>query len=440
MIFQRPSHETRSSEHRRSLPANSAVLWLAVTLLVLVGCGEKPQAGPAKKKPVTDLVAETYSVSLSPWSRKIRSQGELRADEVVAIGTRVAGRVAKVHVELGDKVEAGQPLVTLDPEEFRLLVEQAEAQLAQTRSAVGLAPDDPVAKLQPENSPPVRQERAVWDEAKTSLERATLLRRQNAIAAGEFDLAAVAERVAEARYSSALNGVREKLALIGVRQAELELARQRLDDAVIKAPFDGFVQQRQVAPGAYLNVGAPILSLVRTDPLWFRGTLPERHAGELKVDLAMTIKVESVKTPIEATVTRISPALDPQSRSLVFEARIANPDNALRTGLFAEADLVLNPDSKAIVIPESAVSQFAGAEKVWKVVDSMSMEHEIIAGQARDGFVEVIDGLSPGDVILADGAVGRVARVTPKPAPVENKPQEVPVHAMVDDAKSIPEG
>jgi RND family efflux transporter MFP subunit len=419
--------------------------WLLPTcggliVFATLGCNQNSAAGPAKKKPQADIVAEVHRVQRGPWSQTVRSQGELRADEVVAIGTRVAGRVAKVHVELGDKVEAGQPLVSLDPEEFRLLVEQAEAQLAQARSAVGLAPDAPVEGLVPENSPPVRQERAVWDEAKSSFERAKQLRKQNAIAQGEYDLAAVAERVAEARYASALNGVREKLALIGVRQAELQLAKQRLDDAVIKAPFNGFVQQRQVAPGAYLNVGEPIISLVGTDPLWFRGTLPERHAAFLKVGLTMTINVESVSQPIEAKVTRISPALDPQSRSLVFEARIDNPDNALRTGLFAEAALELNPEATAITIPESAVTQFAGAEKVWKVVASMASEQEIITGVSRNGFIEVIDGLEEDDVILTNAAKGRVARVVSPPDPSADKQEEVRVHAMVDDTNVIPEG
>jgi RND family efflux transporter MFP subunit len=407
----------------------------------LSGCGVKPVAPSSKKKAIGELSADTLTIQYAPWPKVVRAQGELRADEVVAIGTRVAGRVLGVHVELGDQVKADQPLVSLDPEEFRLLVDQAEAQLAQTRSAVGLAPDDPVESLKPENAAPVRQERAIWDEAKSSLERSALLRKQNAIAAGEFDLTAVAERVAEARYASALNGVREKIALIGVRQAELSLARQRLADAVIKAPFDGFIQQRAVAPGAYLNVGDPILSLVRTDPLWFRGTLPERHASELRNGLTIRIHLESSDAPIEASITRVSPALDPQSRSLVFEARIDNPDNRLRTGLFAEADVVLDQNAKALVVPASAVTQFAGAEKVWLVVDSLSAQREIIAGSTRDGAVEVIDGLSEGDVVLADAEHGQIARIVPvfKALPSASKEPE-PIRAVANDASQKPEG
>ncbi len=421
----------------RGFPAIAAA-WLAVAIC---GCGPQPVVKDSKKKPLTDLAAETIQIGVAPWPVVVRSQGELRADEVVAIGTRVAGRVAAVHVDLGDKVHAGQPLVSLDPAEFQLLVAQTEAQLAQTRSAVGLAPDAPVESLKPENSPPVRQERVVWDEAKSSLERVMQLRKQNAIAAGEFDLVAVAERVAEARYASALNGTREKLALIGVRQAELSLARQRLADAVINAPFDGFIQQRAVAPGAYVNVGAPILSLVRTNPLWFRGTLPERHAGKLRAGLELRIFSESIEEPIMASITRVSPALDPQSRSLVFEAKIDNSDNRLRTGLFAEADVVLDADAESVVLPVSAVTQFAGAEKVWKVVDGISAQQEIVAGTKRDGYIEVLDGLVVGDVVLAEGEKGRVAKIVPLAKSITlDGDAAKPIQAMVDGPSQTPEG
>ncbi len=352
---------------------------------------------------------------------------------------RVAGRVAEVHVELGDFVKQGQPLVTLDPSEFKLMVAQAEAQLAQARSAVGLAPEAPLESLVAENSPPVRQERVVWDESKTALDRAKQLRQQNAIAQGEYDLAAVAERVAEARYSSALNATREKIALIGVRQVELAVAKQRLADSVSYAPFDGFIQERSIAPGAYVNVGTPLLSMVRNHPLWFRGTLPERIAAGLQPGLKITITADAFEHPIEAVVDRVSPMVDQQSRAITFEARIDNTDNQLRAGLFAEAEVVLDPNSEALLIPATAVSQFAGAEKVWKVVDGLSRQHEIITGTERDGWVPVIDGLVAGDVLLADGEKGRVAKIIRKESnamtPVSDKPRQ----AMAG-ASETPEG
>src|SRR5690606_2333426 len=92
---------------------------------------------------------------------------------------------------------------------------------------------------------------------------------------------------------------------------------------------------------------------------------------------------------------------------------IDNSDGALRAGLFAEAQVVLNPTARALVIPQSALHEFAGAEKVWKVVDGTAAEQVVRTGRRRDGRVEVIEGLSPGDVILLDASVGRVARIQP---------------------------
>ncbi len=419
---------------------SATVLWITVGSL-LSGCGkssDRPLA--AGKKPLDELAAETIEVSYGVWPRIARSQGELRADETVALGMRVAGRVAAVHVELGDFVKQGQPLVTLDPTEFELMVSQAEAQLAQARSAVGLAPGALLENLVAENSPPVRQEKVVWDESKTALERAKQLRQQNAIAQGEFDLAAVAERVAEARYSSALNATREKIAMIGVRQVELAVAKQRLEDSVARAPFDGFIEQRAVAPGAYVNIGTPLLSMVRNQPLWFRGTLPERIAAGLQPGLKLVITADAFDQPLEATVDRVSPMVDPQSRAITFEARIENKDNRLRAGLFAEAQIVLDPDHQELRIPASAISQFAGAEKVWKVVDGISIQHEVIVGPERDGWVPVIDGLAAGDVLLADGEQGRVAKII-RPKPNEVTPvSEQPRSAMTLGTPQSPEG
>jgi len=389
----------------------------------LSGCTTEPMVTQVDKveQVVPDLIAETLTIQASSWPTIVRCQGTLYADEDSAIGARVAGRVSQVHVDLGDTVQAGEPLVTLETDEFELLVSQAAAQLEQARSAVGLVSDDLVESLEPENSPPVRQERAVWDEAKASLQRAENLAKQGAISQGEFDLIASAEAVAEARYAAAVNAVREKLSLIGIRRVELALARQRLADAVIHAPFDGMVQNRRVAPGRYISAGDAVVSLVRTDPIWFRGSLPERHASQLTIGLDVHVRLNDLQDPIVAQITRISPSLDLASRSLAFEAKIANPNRALRAGVFANGDIVLNPDSKSLVVPVSAITEFAGAEKVWKLIDGIAQQLEISTGGRRDGMVEIIGGLASGDQVLMDASVGRVARVMPSTPLQESK-------------------
>jgi len=391
-------------------------------LVPCAGCS-RPAA-----EPVTDvtpaetpvLKTEVFTVVSRPWPTLVQVPGSLFADETADVGAKVAGRVAKVNVELGDGVFAGQPLASLDLHEFELQVTQAEAQLEQSRAAVGLAPNDPVAKLDPENSPPVREARAVLNEAQTKSKRWGELRKQNAVTEADAEAIIAAEQVAAAKYSSAINGVREKIALIGVRAAELDLARQRLAEAVISAPFDGLVVERHVAPGTYVQIGDMIATIVRTDPLHFRGMMPERYARRLAVGQEVELKIESVSDPREVKVTRISPRMDPLSRALLFEAEVANPDRSLRSGLFTESMVTLDAEATAIALPESAVIEFAGVEKVWKVVDGTAQEQIVATAQRRNGQIEIVDGVSAGDVLLMNASQGRVAKVEPiKSEPVD---------------------
>jgi RND family efflux transporter MFP subunit len=405
---------TRRTLHSRCALCPLAIL-CAVVLVAVSGCGKKIETSAEREKtagqPVAELMAQTITVQPQSWPTIVRCQGTLYADEDSAIGARVAGRVAKVHVDLGDVVKAGDPLVTLESDEFELLVSQVEAQLNQARSAVGLTGCEVNDTLDPEKSPPVRQARAVWNETQASLERATSLKKQGAISQGEYDVVASAERVAEARYAAALNAVREKLAMIGVKRVELALAQQRLADAVIRAPFAGRILNRRATPGGYISAGDAVVTLVRTNPIWFRGTLPERYASQLRTGSQIDIRISSLQSPLLAEVTRISPTLDLLSRSLSFEAKLDNADQQIRAGLFATAEVVLNPEAESIVVPESAVHSFAGSEKVWKVIDGIAQQLEIATGIRRDGNVEITEGLTVGDTILTDASIGRVAKI-----------------------------
>jgi membrane fusion protein (multidrug efflux system) len=226
--------------------------------------------------------------------------------------------------------------------------------------------------------------------------------------ATDLDAAQSAERVADARFNSSLNSVREKIALVGVQEAELALAKQQLEDTVVVAPFDGMIQSRMVAVGTYLQVGQPIVELARTSILRYRASVPERFAQELKIGQPVRILLDQHER--EARVARISPTLDPLSRSLTFEATVPNSDNSLRSGLFASAEVIIDESASALAIPASALSRFAGVEKVWRVADGEVAEAVVQIGREVDGMLEIKTGLSEGDQVLLLGETGRVGK------------------------------
>jgi RND family efflux transporter MFP subunit len=392
--------------------------------MMAIGCSESPPAKPASQTaPAADsvLTAEAITVQPRAWPTIVRVQGGFVADEVTVVGAIVAGRVKDVYFDLGDPVPARAPLVTLDQTDFELQVAQSQASLFQARAAIGLPADDTDVIPIPEKSPAVLEAKAVWDEAIARRNRLLRLREQNAVTGEEFDQAIAAEKVGEARYSSALNGANEKVAIIQVRAADLAVAQQQLADSVSYSPFAAIVQHRHVAPGTYVQVGQPLLTLVRTNVLRFRGSMPERHAQHLRHGQQVRLFIASMPEPVAAIVSRISPTIDPISRALTFEVDVDNRDGDLRSGMFAEAEVIVDPTATSLVLHRRAVLEFAGVEKVWKLVDNVAREQVVQTGQRRADEVEILAGLQVGDVVLTDARLGRAGRV--EPTLVDQRPQ-----------------
>jgi RND family efflux transporter MFP subunit len=220
--------------------------------------------------------------------------------------------------------------------------------------------------------------------------------------------------VAAARYKSALYSVNESIALLGVRRAELGLARQILRDAEIRAPFDGVIEQRDVAPGAYLQMGQPVVTLVKVNPWRFRASVPEREAAAVRVGQRVTIRIEGEPLTLEAAIVHISPSVQMSNRSLTIEAAEQTatgttpqaadgvPAPQLRRGLFAEADIHVDSEARTLAVPRAAVREFAGVEKVWRVVDGQAAEQPVRVGRKNDTLAEILDGLAAGDMVIVE--------------------------------------
>jgi RND family efflux transporter MFP subunit len=411
-----------------------AVLAMLLCTGFMSGCGPGAQAHTTEKPKAPELPTITAAVlEMQPaiWPAVVRTQGSLAADEVAIVGAKVAGRVNDVNFDLGDAVRGGTILATLDQEDFKLQVILADSQLMQARAALGLRPQDPLESLDPNMAPPVREAKAVWDETRARIARVRQLQlhARNTVTQEEYDQAVAAEGAAEARHAAAVNAVREKIAQISVRASELDVAKQHLTDTVVHAPFDGLVQERHVAHGSFVQLGDPIATLVRTSVVRFHGTMPERHAHRLQMGQQVKLKIEGIDQPRVAKITRISPTVEEMSRSLAFEAVVDNHNGDLRTGLFAEAEVVVDPTAQSLIVPPGAIMEFAGAEKVWKLNNGVAKETVVRTARHGDRGVEIVSGLAAGDFILANATEGRVARIDGFVAP--------PQHGVAEPGEAI---
>jgi membrane fusion protein, multidrug efflux system len=344
---------------------------------------------------------KTTAVAETPFGETVTANGTLAAYDQTTVSVKVPGRVRVISVDLGSVVSRGQVIAYVDSEDYRLRVQQSEASLAQARARLGLAPDGTDDRVDPEQTATVRQARAVLDEAQHNRDRASRLVEQGVIAKAEFDTANAAFKVAEGRYQDAYEEIRNRQGVLAQRRSELALARQQLKDTAVVAPLDGIVQEKRTSVGEYLAAGAPVVNIVRMDPLRLRAEIPERESQTVRTGQDVRVSVEGDTNVYVGKIMRLSPVIAEQNRMLMVEADVRN-NGKLRPGSFAHAEIVTNDAKMAVTVPNNAIVTFAGIEKVIVVQNGKALEKPITTGRRNAEFTEIVAGISVGEKVIID--------------------------------------
>lgn len=364
----------------------------------LVSCGREAHLGAANSA-VPAREVELVPASIRPMERTVTVTGALAAQERSTLSAKVSGRLQQVNVDIGSIVRQGDVLAQIETRDYELGLQQAVAALAQARATLGLAPEAETDAVQLEEISSVQQARAVLQEATNNRERVQNLSKSGIASQAEVDTVEATYRVAQSRYQVAQEEARTRIATLAERRADLELARKRLSDAAIRAPFDGAVQSRPAGIGQYVASGTPVIELVQTDPLRLRLSVPERFATQVRVGQAVRLLAEGETNRYEGRISRLSPALDEQSRILIAEADVPARES-LRPGLFARAQLVLSENDSGLAVPLDTLMTFAGLEKVVLVQDGKAVERIVTTGRRGLDWAEVLSGLTPGELVV----------------------------------------
>ncbi len=393
---------------RRHTLRSAACCFLIVYVAACAACksdypaaARQGRAGEERGAVGAPRQVKTARVAEMPMGRTVTVSGKLAAYDEATLSAKVPGRLRAISVDLGSVVRRGQLIAQVEPQDYQLRVQQAGAALQQARARLGLPPEGTDDRVDPEQTGTVRQARAVLNEAQTNRDRASKLVAQGVIARAEFDAADAAHKVALARYQDAIEEVRNRQALLAQRRSELALARQQLADTSIYASFDGVVQEKRASVGEYLAAGAPIINVVRMNPLRLRAEVPEREAGSIRTGQQTRVRVEGEVNAYAGRIVRLSPTISEQNRVLVVEAEINN-DGTLRPGAFVTADIVTDDSSMAVTVPTSAIVTFAGIEKVITVENNKAVEKPVTTGRRAADWTEVIAGVNVGDAVVIE--------------------------------------
>jgi len=380
----------------------------------LASCGQPDRSRLPGEAEGDDHPVSVARAEMRAIPRAISATGSLAAQEQSTLSAKVAGRLERLNVDIGSVLRQGDLVAQIEPRDYDLGLQQAAAALAQARTALGLPLEGDDDRIELERVTAVKQAQAVLEEAGKNRDRVKSLSVSGIASQSEVDTVESAYTVAMARYETALEESRGRMATAAQRRAELEQARKRLADASVRAPFDGAVQARPASVGEYVAVGAPIVQLVKTDPLRLRLEVPERECLLVRTGQLVHLLVEGDTNTYSGWIARLSPAVDEQTRMLRVEADVPR-QGALRPGLFARARIIVTEQEQALTVPAEAMITFAGLEKVVVVQDGKAVEKVVTTGRRGPDWVEVVTGLGAGEMlVLSPGGLRTGQRVRVK--------------------------
>ena len=302
---------------------------------------------------------------------------EFDSTRVADIGGRLEGRVVQVHVELGDRVEPGDPIVSIEGPDLG----EAVAELLEARAALAAA--------------------------SSHAERQTALRREQLTTATEHE-AATAEHAA---LAARVRGAEQRLAVLGLAPSAIDAAtRGRVvpRTVTLRAPIAGEVVERHVHLGAVVDPTEPLVRIADLASVWILLSLFERDLGRVRVgDRVEVLSEVSPGTVFHGVVEHVGAVVDAETRTADVRVAVENVERRLRPGQFVHAALHVGGEAShdAILLPEAAISQIQGQPSVFVRIGPDRYDvRPLELGPAHGARVEVRRGLAVGDEVVLEGA------------------------------------
>jgi RND family efflux transporter MFP subunit len=357
------------------LAAGVGVAVAALLATVAVACDRSPAPPPAVAaagtSPEPAVAVQTVRIRRGAILHRISAPGSLVAKRESRIGAEVRGRIERIFVSEGDRVEAGDPLFQIDPATYELVLRQAEAGLDLARAE----------RLQ----------------AESDLRRAQALRRKDIVSEDENARLETAVALARARERQAAEAV--------------ALARRNLEQTLVRAPFGGSIADRLVDEGttALVQPQTIVVVLQETSELEAQAAIPERHLAAVHVGDPALLEVEGLPAPIRTEVSAVSDSIDPATRTYRVQMRVPNPDHRLKAGVFARVEIVPQAKRDVVLVPREAIRSEDGRSRVFTVQEGRAVAVPLQLGIVSEDAAEVLDGVRVDQEVIVGEAAQSIA-------------------------------
>jgi RND family efflux transporter MFP subunit len=348
----------------------SLVLAAVLAIGLTAAAGARAQDGPAR--------VEVDAVRAEPLTQTMPVLGRIVTRRHGPVAARVAGLVERVEVEVGDRVEAGDALAWLDAEPLTFERDLAEAEYnamlaeqATERAELDLLEDE--------------RARLVRLQESAAFSRAQLIDKENEIDVARSRIAAAAARIQQHRV-------------------KLQRSARDLEDAVIRAPYTGVVSMRHVSPGAYIQVGDPVATLIDDQELEIEADVPSDRVAGLTPGTTVSVILDDGSAH-EAEVRAVVPEENPltRTRTVRLAPRFGETAKPLAIAQSVTLDLPIGEPRPVVTVNKDGIIQQPSGAVVYLAEDSTAALRPVQLGEAVGGRFEVLGGLKPGDLVIVRG-------------------------------------
>lgn len=346
----------------RSLPQGTLVLAILTPVLTGCGAGDSEEIVPVEGGEATPV--RTEILRFEDFRLAVKMSGSTEARREVDISAELAGSVTAFPHELGDPLEKGELILSIDARPYKAAVAQAEAGLLAARSAL------------------VQAER--------NLERARELKAKGRISDLELESMELAESQAR---SGVLGG-----------EAALVQAELLLEDAEIRAPFAGRLAYKGVDRHEQIAPGLPVASVVDLSGVLIRAGVGEQDAVRIRKGMAVDVRVPALDDArFPGLVTAVGVRSHPATRSYEILIEVDNAEGRILSGMAVRVSVTAETRSGALSVPEAAIVEQYGENLVFVVIDGKAERRSIVLGPRQDGRVLVESGLAAGEALIVKG-------------------------------------
>jgi HlyD family secretion protein len=362
-------------------------LVIAGTSLALVGLLAFVffRAGPLAATPVT-----VHVVKQGGFTPALFGVGTVEARRSWMIGPTVAGRVAKVHVDVGDVVKAGQLLAEMDSVDLDQKLSAQDALISRTASTQMAALAQQTDAL------------ARYEFSKLNFIRNQDLAKQNFISPSALELRAQEKISAKAAYEAAsanLSGVKQDVIRL---KAEREGLQQQRNNVRLIAPADGLVITRDAESGTTVVAGQPVIRLIDPQSIWVKLRVDQGRSAGLQAGLEAKIVVRSqAQSSYKGKVVRVEMLSDSVTEERVALVTFSEIPKDVSVGEVAEITLELTPVENALLIPNASIQRQGDTMGVWRLINGNLVFTKIRVGASSlDGDMVVLEGLQLNDQVV----------------------------------------